>query len=59
MKNTLLQGISQNILENQTFQRITYYEKFIMVDLYEMDFMRGIIILAKVYDIYNILKSGR
>ena len=29
-----------------------------MVDLYEMDFMKGIIILTKVYDICNILKSA-
>ena len=34
VKNTLLQWILQNILENQTFQRIA---KFIMVDSYEMD----------------------
>ena len=39
MKNTLLQWILHNTLENQTFQRIA---KFIMVDFYEMDFMKGI-----------------
>ena len=39
VKNTLLQWILQNILENQTFQRIA---KFIMADFYEMDFMNGI-----------------
>ena len=33
----LLQWILQNILENQTFQRIV---KFIIVDSYEMDFMK-------------------
>ena len=37
VKNILLQWILQNILENQTFQRIA---KFIMVDSYEMDFMK-------------------
>ena len=31
--------ILQNILENQTFQRIA---KFIMVGFHEMDFMKGI-----------------
>ena len=31
-------------LENQTFQRIA---KFIMADFYEMDFMKGIVILIK------------
>ena len=39
VKNTLLQWILQNILENQTFQGIA---KFIIVDFYEMDFMIGI-----------------
>ena len=34
VKNALLQGILENMLENQTFQRIA---KFIMVDSYEMD----------------------
>ena len=37
MKNILFQWILQNILENQTFQRIA---KFITVDSYEMDFMK-------------------
>ena len=37
VKNILLQWILKNILENQTFQRIA---KFIMVDSYEMDFMK-------------------
>ena len=37
VKNILLQRILQNILENQTFQRIA---KFILVDFYEMDFMK-------------------
>ena len=55
VENTLLQWILQNILENQTFQRKA---KFIMVDFYEMDFMKGIIILVKVDEMYNILKSA-
>ena len=37
VKNILLQWILKNILENQTFQRIA---KFIMVDSYEMDFIK-------------------
>ena len=37
VKNILLQWILKNILENQTFQIIA---KFIMVDSYEMDFMK-------------------
>ena len=45
VKNRLLQWIFQNILENQTFRRIA---KFIMVDSYETDFMKGNVILAKV-----------
>ena len=45
VENTLLQWILQNILENQTFQRIA---KFIMADFYEMDFMKGIVISVKV-----------
>ena len=36
----LLQCILQNILENQTFQRI---QKFIMVGYYDMGFMKGIV----------------
>ena len=55
MKNTLFQWKLQNILENQAFQRIA---KFIMVDFYEMDFMIGIVILVKVDEMYNILKSA-
>ena len=54
VKSTLLQWILKNILENQTFQRIA---KFIMADFYEMDFMKGFVVLAKVDEIYNILKS--
>ena len=49
----MLQWILQNILENQTFQRTA---KFIMTDFYEMDFMKGIVILVKVDEMYNILK---
>ena len=45
VENTLLQWTLQNILENQTCQRM---EKFIMADFYGMDFMKGIVILVKV-----------
>ena len=31
--------------------------KFTMTNLYEMDFMKGIVILLKVDQIYKILKS--
>ena len=55
VKNTLLKWILQNISENQTFQRT---QKFIMTDFYEMDFMKGIIILIKVYEMYKILKKS-
>ena len=48
MENTLLQWILQNILENQKFQRIVKF----------MDFMKGIVILVKVDEMYNILKSA-
>ena len=39
----------QNILENK---------KLIMVDSYEMDVMNGLVILVKVDEMYNILKSA-
>ena len=55
VKNTMLQWILQNILEDQTFQRIA---KFMMTDSYEMDFMIGIVTLVKVDEIHNILKSA-
>ena len=45
-KKTLLQWILQNILENQAFHRT---EKFIG--------MEGIVLLVKVHEMYNILKS--
>ena len=32
--------------------------KFIMVDSYEMDFMKSIVILVKEDEMYNILKSS-
>ena len=35
----------QNILENQTFQKIA---KFIIADFYKMDFMKSNVILVKV-----------
>ena len=54
MENTLLQSILQNVLENQTFQGIA---QFIMVDFCEMDFMKDIVILVKVDEMNNILKS--
>ena len=37
VKNILLQWILQSTLEKQTFQRIA---KFVMIDSYEMDFMK-------------------
>ena len=55
VKNTLLKWILQNISENQTFQRT---QKFLMTDFYEMDFMKGIIILIKVDEMYKILKKS-
>ena len=51
----LLQWLSQNILQNQTSQRIA---KFIMAIIYEMDFMKGIAISVKKNKMYNILKSA-
>ena len=53
MKNTLLQWILLNLLENQRFQRIT---KFIMVNFYKMDFMKGNVILVKVDEMFSILE---
>ena len=55
VENKFLRRILQNILENQMFQRMA---KFIMVDFYKMDFMKGIVILVKVDKMYNILKSA-
>ena len=55
VENKFFQRILQNILENQMFQRMA---KFIMVDFYKMDFMKGIVILVKVDKMYNILKSA-
>ena len=49
VKNTLFRWILVNILENQTLQRIA---KFIMADFYEIDFMKGIVILAKVDEVW-------
>ena len=54
VKNTLLQGTLQNILENRTFWRT---RKFITTDFYKMDLMKGIVILVKKDETYNILKS--
>ena len=55
VKNTLLQWLLHNILENQKFQRIP---KFITADFYEMDIMKGIVILVKADQMCNILKSA-
>ena len=55
VKNALLRWILRNILQNKTFQRII---KFIMVCFNEMNFMKGIFILAKVDELYNVLKSA-
>ena len=55
VKNTLLQWILQNILENQMFQRIV---KFIWLISTKTDFIKGIVILVKVDEMYNILKSA-
>ena len=49
----LLQWTLKNVLENRTFQRIA---KVIIVDFYEMDIVKGIVISAKVDEMYNILK---
>ena len=54
VKNTLLQWILQKVFEIQTFQRIA---KFIMVNSYKMDFTKGNVVLVKVDEMYNILKS--
>ena len=53
-KKTLFKWILQNISENQRFQRTP---KFIMSDFYEMDFMKWIVILINVDEIYKILES--
>ena len=55
VENTLLQWILQNIFKNQTFQRIA---KFIMADFYEMNFMKGIVILVNADKMYNIQPSA-
>ena len=55
MKNTLPRWILQNVLQNQTFQRIA---KFIIANFYEIDFMKGSIILGEVDEMYYILKSA-
>ena len=54
-KHIALMDFAEYILENQTFQRIA---KFIMADFFEMDFMKGIFILVKVDEMYNILDSA-
>ena len=52
-ENTLHQWILQNILKNQIFQRKVY-----MVNFYEMDFMKEILILVKADETCNIFKSA-
>ena len=49
----LLKWILENISENQTFQRT---EKFTIVNFYKMDFMKGIVILVKVAEMYKTWK---
>ena len=49
-KMFLLKWILENISENQTFQRT---EKFTIVNFYKMDFMKGIVILVKVDEMYK------
>ena len=46
MENTLLQWIWQNILENRMFPRTA---KFIVADVYKVDFMECIVIVVKEY----------
>ena len=55
VENTLPQWILENILENQTFQRIAIL--LWSSDFYEMDFMKGIVILVKVNETYNIVQG--
>ena len=55
VKNTLLKWILQNISEDQTFQGNT--KKFIMANFYEIDFLKGIVILVNVDEMCKILKS--
>ena len=43
------------MLENHTFQRIA---KFVMADFFELDFMKGIVILVKVDEMCNISKPA-
>ena len=45
VKNTLLQWILKNILENLMFRRTV---RFIMVDSCKMYFMKGIVIVVNV-----------
>ena len=51
VKNTLLQWILKNILENLMFQRTV---RFIMVDSCKMNFMKGIVIVVNVDETDNI-----
>ena len=51
VKNTLLQWILKNILENLMFQRTV---RFIMVDSCKMNFMKGVVIVVNVDEKDNI-----
>ena len=51
VKNTLLQWILKNILENLMFQRTA---RFIMVDSCKINFMKGIVIVVNVDEKDNI-----
>ena len=55
VEDTFFQWILENISENLTIQRMA---KFIMAEFYEMGFMKGIFVLVKVDEMYNILKSA-
>ena len=48
IKNILLQWLLQKILENQTFHRIAM---FIMVDSYEIDFMKILLFTKSRWDL--------
>ena len=55
VENTLFQWFFQNILESQSFQTVA---KLIIANFYGIDFMKGIVILVKIAEMYNILKSA-
>ena len=57
MKNTLLKWNLPNISRFRKIRRFREHEKFIIADFYEMDFMKRIVILVNVDEMYKILKS--